>query len=83
MIRKIIVATSLMFALAAPAYADQCIDGIKAMQEAASQKSVKPELRAQVSALLEEAVSAQKKGDGKSCSIKVAQAGQLLKSAAN
>lgn len=83
MIRKTIAATSLMFALAMPAYADQCTDGIKAMQEAASADSVKPELRAQVSALLEEAVSAQKKGDGKSCGIKIAQAQELLKTAKN
>jgi len=83
MIRKIIAVTGLMVAFAMPAHADQCTDGIKAMQEAASQESVKPELRAQVSALLEEAVSAQKKGDGKSCSIKVAQAGELLKTAHN
>ena len=81
--RKFLIATGIMFALAVPAYADQCADGIKAMQEAASQRSVKPELRAQVGALLEEAVSAQKKGDGKSCSIKVAQAGELLKTANN
>ena len=83
MIRKILTATGLMFVLAMPAYADQCADGIKAMQEAASQESVKPELRAQVSALLEEAAKAQKTGDGKSCTVKIAQAQQLLKTAKN
>jgi len=83
MIRKITAATALTFALALPAYADPCADGIKAMHKAAAQASVKPELRAQVGALLEDAVAAQKKGDGKSCTVKIAQAQQLLKTAKN
>ncbi len=83
MTRKILTAASLMFVLAMPAYADNCSDGIKAMQEAAAGANVKPELRAQVGALLEDAVQAQKKGDGKSCNTKLAQVQTLLGNAKN
>ena len=83
MTHKLLTAASLMFVLALPAYADNCADGIKAMQEAASAENVKPEIRAQVGALIEDAVQAQKKGDGKSCNVKLAEVQALLGTAKN
>lgn len=76
--RLILTATGLMIALATPAYAKSCADDIKVAQKAVSVRSLGPEVRDLAGDLIKDAVLAQKKGDGQSCNITLAQVQVLL-----
>jgi len=76
MLKKIVLATALIFATATTAFADQCTDTMKTVEEAAA--TAAPDAKAKADDLLTMAKEKQAAGDEKACVTLLTEAAKVL-----
>ena len=78
MLKKIALVTALTFATATMAFADQCTETMKTVEEAAAVPTVAPETKAKADDLLTMAKEKQAAGDKKACVTLLTEAAKVL-----
>ena len=82
MIKKLVVGTAigtaLVFAATVPAFADECADTMKSVEQALEQPAVNEEAKMQAGDLLAKAKEKQAAGDSKSCVTLLTEATKVL-----